>query len=389
MGERDGGAGAGGTVRDDLESAWSELEGASGDESGGAPTGGESAPSGAAAAGAGESGGVKPDIDAGEKTGEKSITQGDRPRDEHGRFAKKEGDEADPKASAPASGAAPDPKASEGQKTAQQPEAAEGPPSNWNDISADDWGKVPASVRSKIAVRETQIASGFQQINQGLAPLLAQAKVRGISWQEGLQRLTQAQSMLETDPSGALIKLAQAYKVNLDDLAEIAAGTMPHPGRSSQPANGNGHADPQLVNRLQTIEQQLQEQRLAPLLSEVQSFRASVDFFDELTSTINQFIPGVKANYPGADHRTILQHAYSAAVATRPDIQQRIKAKAEAKAQEERRQAEEKARAQRGGSAASVHLNGQPGGTALNATNRSVGSVADDLLATWDELAAR
>jgi hypothetical protein len=143
------------------------------------------------------------------------------------------------------------------------------------------------------------------------------------------------------------------------------------------------------MGRLNALEQAIQQQTLQPLLQEVNAFRGTVEFFDDMIPQINQLIPSVRQAHPGADHKTVLQHAYSAAVAIRPDIQARLKASNDARAQAERRQAEEKARQQRGGAAASVHLGGQPGGSVPASQNQSVGSVAQDLAATWDEIAAR
>lgn len=385
-------SGLGSSTADDIAAAWDEAERGGGSVEGGGDAGGLDAGSRGAAGGDVADGGVerKQNIDAGTETGEKGLGTGERARDEHGRFAKKEDGEADPKAAAPADAAAADPKAGEGQPKAQESHPGESLPSNWNDINADDWGKTPASVRAKITEREAQVAQGFQQIGQDLAELNTLSKARGISWRDGLKRLTEAQRTLEQSPYQAMLSLAQMYKVNLDDLAEMAAGTMAPPALQSNghAGNGNAGADP-VMQRLQALESQIQAQQASPLLKEIEAFKtAEAEFFDDLILQINANIPAVKAAHPGADHRTVLRLAYSAAVAIRPDIQAKVKANAEAKAAKERAAAEEKERQRRGGVAASVHLAGQPGGSHPSALT-SVGSVADDLLKTWDELAAR
>lgn len=246
-------------------------------------------------------------------------------------------------------------------------------------------------MRAKITARETQVAQGFQQIGQDLAELNTLSKARGITWRDGLKRLTEAQRTLEQSPYQAMLSLAQMYKVNLDDLAEMAAGTMALPATQSNGHAGNGHAgaDPALTQRLERLEGALQTQQMSPLLQEIDAFRkAEAEFFDDLIPQINANIPAARAANPGADHKTILRLAYSAAIAVRPDIQVKVKASAEARAAKERAAKDEAERQRRGGVAASVHLSGQPGGSS-GAPLTSVGSVADDLLKTWDELAAR
>jgi hypothetical protein len=383
--------GSGTSVLDDLNAAWDDAEGAGGDDQGGADGG--RADTGGKGASDADAGAVdkNQNIDAGEKTGDKeSGTGDDRPRDAAGRFAKKD-DATDPKAAVdPAKAAAADPKAGEGQSEARRPEAADGPPQNWN-IPADDWGKTPPAVRAKIAEREAQIAQGFQRINADLAPVVAQSRARNIPWQEGLARLTGAQERLDKNPHDALIWLAKGYGVNLDDLAEMAAGTMPVPGLTA-PTNGNGQHTGQLPSqiesRLKALEGQVQEATVSPLLQEVQAFAKTADFFDELVPQINLLLPGIIKANPGQDRTTILRNAYSAAVAINPAIQAKLAEKTKAKVEQERRQAEEQRRGQRGSAAAAVHLQGQSGG-AGRAAQTSVGSAADDLAAVWDEVAAR
>lgn len=376
------------SVIDDLNAAWGEIESGGGHSEGGEDD--RRADQRDAGAEGKTDSGVSQEIDNSQKTGENESSTGERQRDDRGRFAKKDEEAADPKASAdPAKATAADPKAGEAAEGKQAPPAADGPPSNWSDISTDDWGKVPAAVRSKITARETQIAQGFQQINQGLAPLLAETKARGIPWQEGLQRLTQAQGYLDKDPHGALIWLAKNYGVDLDDLAEIAAGTMQTPGAAGR-GNGNGNAGhdipPAVDTRLAKIEATLNQTRLEPLLREVQTFAKSVDFFEDLTPQINALLPSIRAMNPNATHTELLKSAYSAAVAVNPAIQARIAEKAKAKAEADARARAEAERGNRGRQAAGVHLQGSPGASSKAGQLQSVGSVHDDLAATWEEL---
>ncbi len=215
------------------------------------------------------------------------------------------------------------------------------------------------------------------------------SKARGIHWRDGLKKLTDAQRTLEQQPYQAMLSLAQMFKVNLDDLAEMAAGTMAPPQAQAQNGNGHAGADP-VMQRIQALESQVQVQQMSPLLQEINAFAQSPEgkYFDEVRAQINACIPAVKAAHPGADAKTVLRHAYSAAVSMRPDVQAKMKADADAVAAQERAAKEATERQRRGAVAAGVHLAGQPG-QSHTAPLTSVGSAADDLLKTWDEIAAR
>ena len=383
MGERDGAGASGsdGTITDDLNAAWAELErsGSGGSENDGSGNQGTAAGTGAAPASVA--------VDTGEKTSEKENTTDDgRLRNPDGTFAAKPPEQADQKAATDGTKPAADQKAP---AATPQPgsEQVEKIPTGWN-VAADDWAKTPASVRSKVLEREAQVSQGFRQINETIAPLAELSKARSIPWQEGLGRLVHAQQRLDSNPAEAIIWIAKSYGLNLDDVAEIAAGNMPMPapkGQTPQTVQNGQAIPPEVDQRIQRLESRLRAEDEGTTLTEIDTFakQPGREAFDDVIPQINMVLPGIRAANPQLvatrDGRLkILEMAYSAAVGMSPQAQAKIRDLQAKKAEGERTKA-------KASQAANLHLGGAPARPANGGA--STGDVYADLAAAWDQLA--
>lgn len=348
------------SVYDDIGAAWAEHEGSAGEN-------------GLSGKGSAESEGVKKfeGLDGEQNLSEKKNT--DENRDPAtGRFTSKAKEE-----DAPTDFSATD--TDQTVKSETPPEAAtqdtppaNAKPGNWNDIQDDDWTKAPPSVQKKILQREQQIAEWYQGVNQHIAPLAEAAKANGMGWQEGLDRLLHAEKRLNSNPAEAIIWLAKSYNVSLDDVAEMAAGTMEIPG-NKQPANGNTPAiPPELDERLKRLEGTITHSQNDQMFQAIDAFskQPGYEHFDEVAKEITSLIPGIKGQNPQAGMNEILDKAYKAAVVLNPAVAEKIAA-AEAKKREAER-AKQKA-----ANAANLHLEGNRGSAANG--QASTGDVYQDI----------
>ena len=377
MAERDG-TGAGGTsgsettVYDDLSAAWDEAERAG--DGGGSTDGGDN------------SRGARSEspVDTGINPDDKKDTTSERLRNPDGTFAAKVETPADQKAPADQQAAPADQKAA-APKPESKPgsEQVEALPNGWN-VAAEDWQKTPPSIRAQVLKREAEVNKGWQQINQTIAPLAQVARTKGIPWQEGLSRLVNGQNRLDANPAEALIWLAKSYGVDLDELAEMAAGNLQIPARAPG-ANGNGQAAQQQTTdpRVDRLEQYISEQNL----SRIETFakQPGREHFDELSKGINSFLPGINEQYPGATIEQKLELAYNAALAVNPAVQAKVRAAAEKKAADAAEAQRLAQKGQRASAAAGMFPGSTNGKTPSGGT--SVGTVYDDLSAVWDQLA--
>ena len=368
MGKEPGDTGESGSeesVYDDLGAAWTEHEGTAGSHQ---------------ASGAGADSASTP-LDTDEKLGDKNNT--DENRDpETGRFTSKaKEDSAEPTdSSAPeADQTAESETPPEAAKQETQPVSAK--PGNWNDIQDDDWTKLPQSVQAKVLKREQQISDWYNGINQHIAPLAEAAKTSGMSWQEGLDRLLHAQQRMDRNPTEAIIWLAKSYNVNLDDVAEMAAGTMEVPA-VKQAAEGNTPAiPPELDERLKRLEGTIQSGHQNEMFQAIDTFskQPGKEYFEEVAGEITSLIPGIKAQNPQAGMADILEKAYQAAVVLNQGVAAKIAA-AQAKQQEAERAKQKAAKA------ANLHLEGNRG-QSVNG-QASTGDVYQDIANAANSLGA-
>lgn len=196
----------------------------------------------------------------------------ERPRNERGQFIKADGT-VDPDQSpvkvpdADPAKATPDP--------ASQP-AVEAP-KGWSAEAKAEFGKLSPAVQQAVIKRESEINEGGARWSEEKKTLLSHFEpVREISEQykahpgEVIKRLAAADRFLERDPDAAIRWLAQAYKVDLSQLAATPAAQTP-----TQP-----QADPvvaELKSELSSVKQRLEAEDQAKVNSVITEFATAKD----------------------------------------------------------------------------------------------------------------
>jgi hypothetical protein len=198
-----------------------------------------------------------------------------------------------------------------------------------------------------------------------ISPVATLARSKGLSVEEGIQRLALAQQKLDANPVQALREIAQSYGVNLATLAGQNPDEVPS-AQSQQP-------DIQTLVRqavaplVAPIQQrwQAEEQRQAEMTTQmVVSFAASEghEHFDAVSDDIMAMIPPIQAKNPTWTPQQVLQESYDRAVYANPATRQTILSARETAAEETRRK-EAAARATKARGAA-VSVTGSPQGSA-------------------------
>ncbi len=284
-----------------------------------------------------------------------SKTDGERARDEQGRFAKVEAtDEPKPEAAKPAEA-----KPAEQQALPlEQPEAkAAAPPTSWSIKAKAEWDKLPQVVRDDIAKREAEVSKGFagyQSEYQGLKPFADRAKQQGQTLTQVVTNLVGAEDLLRRDPRGGFLHIASQMGMTQHQAAQHFASLAQDlgyaPSNGQAPANQNGSggsladqnagADPRafqqaldpvispLMQRLQQLEQNLTQQteaqksqRLQSASSVIEQFRQDPKnrYYDNLEEEIGNLLQGGVVKRTG-DLAADLASAYDMACRLNPEI---------------------------------------------------------------------
>jgi hypothetical protein len=238
-------------------------------------------------------------------------------RDDAGRFAQKQAEEAAAAAKAPA-----DP--------ASQPWRP-----MWYKDEFGDWQKMPEPFRNALKERESaferklqevgQPANTWKSLEQKIAPYAQELAASGVQPAQYFEQLHAANEYLRTDPEAAIKWLADSQGVDLIALADkiyAEAG-----GQQQQPADPQISQLQQHIARLeqqlggvtsfqqQTLEQQRQAE-LNKRLSEVDEFAKDKPHFDALEPTMVRLMKGGEANG--------LADAYEKASWLHPEVRERI-----------------------------------------------------------------
>lgn len=269
---------------------------------------------------------------------------------------------------------------------AAQPAPA-APPAGWTAAEKAEWSKLSPVAQAAVSRREAEIARGGQQWSEEkrryesvLSPVAEAARRNGLSTEDGLKSLLQAQSFLERDPQGAIKWLAQSHGVNLATLA-------------GQPDEGSS-ASPQQPDIAALVRQAVQ-QTVAPIVAPIQqrwqaeaqqqqemtvraihSFASSPghEHYNAVEGTIALLLPQIIQENPEWSNEQKLQEAYDRALYATPATRQQVLDAKESAAEETRRK-EATARASRARGAA-VSVTGSPQGSAAP---ESAGTLREEI----------
>jgi hypothetical protein len=303
----------------------------------------------------------------------------DRPRDEHGRFAKVE----KPTTPAPEM-ASPEIKPAQGSKdVAPAPSPVErpwlsgvAPPPGWSPAAKFHFEKLPQEVREAIAKREQEMDQGAAKFAsyKGLEEYDTLARNSGTTLHEAMGRYVHTERELARDPVNTIVWLAEQYGA-MDGLAQFFGGQ----GQGQQ--NPEAQALHPVLQKLQTIEEELnsykqqsEHQKLSAINSQLAAFAADPKhkYFANVEEDMAILMESGKAKD--------LEDAYQKACRMNDDIYPLL-----TKEQEERKQAELQRAASDARRAAGSLSNGAPipGASSGGASSSNLRGVLED---NWNSL---
>lgn len=288
-------------------------------------------------------------------------TSRDRSRDEQGRFAKDGGQQPPAEQAKPAASAAttskPGDKPAEQQpklqdgasNTPSQPPAASAEPAPQG-IGAKAqalWATASPETRAYIAETEkalARVAEPFQEI-------FAAAKEINVPWNQYAGNLVKVERYLRTSPLDAMIWIAKQSKVDLDELADYAAGV--HQQNGGGAPNGQQAATPDFQRAIAPLQQELtqlrsqitqrdqdaQTARTEAVKREIQAFGAKPEneHWPAVEATVYSLLPSIRQTMPNASIPELLKAAYDRAVWAIPEVREKIQAAARAAEAEKQR----------------------------------------------------
>lgn len=202
-------------------------------------------------------------------------------------------------------------------------------PVSWPKDKAEAWTKLDPDARDYILKREAEVAKGFQttadkfkpfeELDRVLEPVKSRLQAEGISPAQAVQRLLNAQSILDRDPLTGIQWLARSYGVNLGQLTQQPGGAEQ---TQQPPIDPRVETLQQRIDRLESEAQfrakQEAENFEQSLKSDVEKFRASPEhpYFDDVKTDMAALLQaGVAAD---------LKEAYEKAVWANPTARTKV-----------------------------------------------------------------
>lgn len=309
-----------------------------------------------------------------------------RARDEHGRFAPKEGVQAaqsiptEPKTlQAPAA-------AAEGPQAQQQPS---GPPASWSAAAKADFGTLPEHIRQEVLKREADIQRGLAQQQSGaerlnrltalFQPRAEKLRMAGVTEDQAIGQLLAAQDYLERDPVNAISYLARSYGVDLRVFGQGQGQQQPQEAQLPPVVQQLAQQVQALTNAHAQQQQQAQESQRGQYIGQVQAFATDPAnlYFENVREKMAALIQtGAAKDLPDA---------YQQATWADPEIRPLLlKQQAEAQAAQTAEAARAKA-AQARRASGSVTGSPAPGASPARGSQNPNASLRDDLTAAFAE----
>lgn len=255
----------------------------------------------------------------------------DRQRDEHGRFAPKDGEQrvaapaaqqaaaaapkpGDAQAAANAAPAAPQPAPAVAQPAEQQSAATtHRVPPGWSAEAKAQFGTLPPEVQAAVAKREQEVDNGFRVLQdyKGLEEFTPLVKNAGITHADVMRKAIDWETSLQRDPVNTVIHVAKIAGVNLHALVNGQTDQI----LQRQPQQAQPQPQPQPINVEATVEQILRKRDTEAQVTAFVSDPANVHAEAVLDDMIALISAGRASN---------LKDAYDAACWMRPDIRQQL-----------------------------------------------------------------
>lgn len=272
------------------------------------------------------------------------------------------------------------------------------PPAAWSAKAKSKFATLDPDIQQEVLKREADMDKGLQQragqlkqyepLDAVLAPYRDRFAVSGVSAAEAVQRLLNAQNVLERDPVGGLRLLAQQFGVSPEHI--FAQPGQPAAGQQQQPQAPTLPPEVQAaLEKVNTLEQTIQQQQQAAeaarnqdLHDQVEKFRSDPKhiYFDNVREEMGLLLEAGKAKD--------LAEAYDMACWAKPDIRALIQ-QDQSKAEQQRAAAEAAERAARARHAAGS-VTGSPGpGAPAPKPSDPNSSLVDDVRAAWNAASSR
>ncbi len=276
-------------------------------------------------------------------------------------------------------------------KPEDQPVAVTPAPTSWSADVKEKWATLSPDVQAFIAKREKEASDAITRQGQELSTFEPIKSVieqhrdiferNGLEYGDGLARMLNAERMLERDPVAAIGMIAQAYGVNLGQLAG-----QQQPQDSATSALHQRIA--QLENQLNDTSSRIQQREKAEAESQAKSAQSIIEKFSQdkpdwadLENDVLVELTGINAAIESGLMQALspdqkIQKAYDRAQRNNPEAWAK-KQEADRKAEEAKKLAEAQKRADEAKRSKVVNISSSP------ASGKQVSSMDDTLRETF------
>lgn len=206
------------------------------------------------------------------------------------------------------------------------------PPQSWSPDKKAIWDGMSPEAREVVAKREQeahkaisqygQFVKGFEPVAKTLAEYRDTFEGKGLSFQEGVKQLLDAQRTLDRDPVAGIKALAAAYGVNLgqslDSQRDPAINQLQAQVDTLTAELREAKAERQQRSQHET------ETKLSSIAQAIEDFRADAPDFEELEGDIALNINRIRAENPNLSHKDMLTQAYERAQWANPKTRQAL-----------------------------------------------------------------
>lgn len=263
------------------------------------------------------------------------------------------------------------------------------PPVSWAADAKATWATLPPAVQQAVLKREREASDGISQYSEktkayerALAPVAQEAQRRGLNVEDGIKRLLDGNTFIETQPVQAIMWLAQKHGLN---LAEIAANPPAPQAVRSEPS-----IPPQFVQTITSLEERFNAMLTDQNMSALDQFAA--DPKNAHYADVESDLPGIMrelvAANPALKGVPLLQAAYDRAIWLNEGVRAKMIAEKQQQTQQTATQkvADKSARAAR----AAVSIRGSSADTRPppKSQQNGAGHVTDDVRAAIEQLRA-
>lgn len=255
------------------------------------------------------------------------------------------------------------------------------PPQSWTAEARAYWPKLPPEAQTYIAQRESEAhkaitsygerLKSFEPLERVITQYRGDFEKRGLDAARATATLFEAQRSLDNNALDGLIQIGLSYGIDLRPLLSGQQAALP----AHDPRVG------QVEQRLNQIQQTIEQQRQSDVEALVNGFKADHPHFDAVQDHMAGFIPVLREKHPGLPHHQLMQKAYDEAVWANPETRTLLltekakKEETERKEAEVKKQEELKKRAEEAAKAAKVNVRS---GTA-HATPKSVDDTLNEI----------